>query len=224
MPCSTALHGFEILPSVLSPDEAAALAESLGREADGAGNRGVLTHPAVAALAGSDHLLDLVRPHLPGSPVAVRALLFNKSPDANWLVPWHQDLTLALRERRDIPGFGPWSVKDGIPHVQPPVGLLERMLTVRLHLDDTAADNGALRVIPGSHAAGRLSPAQIQEWRAGTPEVLCAVPAGGVLLMRPLLLHASARSVCPRPRRVLHLEFAGFSLPEGLHWQAGVES
>lgn len=224
MPHSIELHGFEILPALLSPEETAALTETLGPEADGAGNRGALAHPAVAALAQSERLLDMVRPHLPDRPLAVRALLFNKSPDANWLVPWHQDLTLTLREKRDTPGFGPWSVKDGIPHVQPPAELLEQMLTVRLHLDDTAADNGALRVIPGSHAAGRLSAAHIQEWRTGNPEVLCAVPAGGALLMRPLLLHASARSTSLRPRRVLHLEFAGFPLPEGLHWQAAAGS
>src|SRR6478752_3163412 len=101
MPYSIGLHGFEILPALLSPEETASLAETLRPEADGAGNRGVLAHPAVAALARSGCLLDLVRPHLPDHPLAVRALLFNKSPDANWLVPWHQDLTLALREKRD---------------------------------------------------------------------------------------------------------------------------
>lgn len=210
--------GFSMVPEVLPPDRVAGLALSLGA-VSGAGNRGMLAHPAVAELAGSEAFLNLVRPHLPEEPVPVRAILFDKSPETNWLVPWHQDLTLALPEKREIAGFGPWSVKDGIPHVQPPVELLERMLTLRLHFDDTDETNGALRVIPGSHLQGKLSASQIQEQRDKNPECHCVVPAGGVLLMRPLLLHASSRSTRSGHRRVLHIEYAGFALPEGLHWR-----
>ena len=137
----------------------------------------------------------------------VRAIYFDKSADANWLVPWHQDLTLALRERADVEGFGPWSVKEGVPHVQPPVDYLRRMLTVRLHLDDADESNGALRVLPGSHADGRLGAGRIQEIRARQNEVLCAVRAGG-----------AGRSTSDRHRRVLHLEYAAFRLPPELHW------
>jgi hypothetical protein len=213
-------HGFAILPGILSPAEIGTLRLSLG-EADGAGSRDMLRHPEVARWARSERFLKLVRPHLPSGhqPVAVRGIYFDKSPDANWLVPWHQDLTLALRKQRDVLGFGPWSVKDGIPHVQPPVGLLENMITLRLHLDDTDETNGALRVVPGSHAHGRLTAAEIQEWRTAQSETLCPVSAGGVLLMRPLLLHASGRSVSPGHRRVLHLEYAAFDLPGGMEWE-----
>ena len=184
----------------------------------GAGRRGLLALPGVAALACSAKMLDLVRPFLAAEPVPVRAIYFDKSPGANWLVPWHQDLTLALRSRAEVPGFDPWSVKEGVPHVQPPAELLERMLTIRLHLDDADESNGALRVLPGSHRSGRLSAAQIQEWRARRDPVLCNVSAGDALLMRPLLLHASGRSTSERHRRVLHLEYAGCTLPAGLHW------
>ena len=187
----------------------------------GAGRRGLLALPAVAGWARSPRLLALVRPHVAREPFPVRAIFFDKSPEANWLVSWHQDLTLALRSRVEAPGFGPWSVKDGVPHVQPPVELLEQMLTVRLHLDDADESNGALRVLPGSHRLGRLTPAQVQEQRARQADVLCTVAAGDALLMRPLLLHASGRSTSQRHRRVLHIEYASFALPDGLHWHEG---
>jgi hypothetical protein len=210
-------HGFAVVPGVLSAAEQQELLSLLGPVA-GAGRRGLLSQPAVAELACSNRMLALVRPHLPSEPIPVRALVFDKSPETNWLVAWHQDLSLALRSRIEVPGFGPWSVKEGVPHVQPPVELLQQMLTVRLHLDDADEANGALRVLPGSHQMGRLPAARIQELRGEQPDVLCALSAGDALLMRPLLLHASSRSSCARHRRVLHIEYAGFSLPEGLNW------
>jgi ectoine hydroxylase-related dioxygenase (phytanoyl-CoA dioxygenase family) len=174
--------------------------------------------PFVTELANSSRLLDLIRPHLANEPFPVRAIYFDKSSEANWLVPWHQDLTLALRERAEVAGFEPWSVKDGIPHVQPPVELLEQMLTIRLHLDDADESNGALRVLPSTHRLGRLSSKQIQELREKRPEHLCSLSAGDALLMRPLLLHASGRSISARRRRVLHIEYAAFALPPPLEW------
>lgn len=210
-------HGFAIVPDVLSADEQRELAAILG-VVTGAGRRGLLGVPPVGGLARSSKLLDIVRPHLPSEPKPVRALYFDKSPAANWLVPWHQDLSLAVGARIEVPGFGPWSTKDGIPHVQPPVGLLEQMLTVRLHLDDADESNGALRVLPGSHRLGRLSPEGVQELRGRQPDFLCRIATGGALLMRPLLLHASSRSTSPSHRRVLHIEYASFSLPGGLEW------
>jgi ectoine hydroxylase-related dioxygenase (phytanoyl-CoA dioxygenase family) len=155
---------------------------------------------------------------MPSEPFPVRAIYFDKSSEANWLVTWHQDLTLAVRNRAEVPGFGPWSMKDGILHVQPPVELLEQMLTLRLHLDDADGANGALRVLPGSHRLGRLSAKRIQEVTAQQSEVLCTASAGDALLMRPLILHASGRSRSHRHRRVLHIEYAAFPLPAGLQW------
>ena len=209
--------GFSQIAGVLDATEQSRLLAALG-PVTGPGRRGLLSNSIVAALASSPTILDLVRPHLPAPPVPTRAIYFDKSPDTNWLVPWHQDLTIALREPAEVPGFGPWSTKDGLTHVQPPVALLEQMLTVRLHLDPADASNGALRVLPGSHRSGRLDPSQIQQWRERQPEFLCTASAGDVLLMRPLLLHASARSTADRHRRILHIEYAGFTLPEGLHW------
>lgn len=209
-------RGFAIVPNVLDASACHALASLLG-DAIGAGTRGMLSNQKVAALAESS-LAELVRPHLPLSPIPVRGIYFDKRPETNWLVAWHQDLTLALKKQAEVPGFGPWSVKEDVPHVQPPMQLLEQMLTVRLHLDDTDSSNGALRVLSGTHRLGRLSAESIQSCRATHEEVLCEAKAGDVLLMRPLLLHASSRSSSPRRRRVLHIEFAGFPLPEPLEW------
>lgn len=210
-------QGFAVVPRVLQPSEPQWLIDALG-PVSGAGKRGVLNIPMVEQLASSARLLALIRPHLPSEPRPVRSIYFDKSPNSNWLVAWHQDLTLAVRARIHIAGFGPWSTKDGVPHVQPPIELLEQMLTIRLHLDQCDQSNGALRVLPGSHLLGRLSFERIQELRGQRSEVLCSAFAGDALLMRPLLLHASSRSQRNRHRRVLHIEYAAFSLPEPLQW------
>ena len=210
-------NGFALIPSLLTQDEQQNLLDALG-PVGGAGKRGVLGVPPIANLAASDRLLDFLQPFLAARPRPVRAIFFDKSPQQNWLVPWHQDLTIAVNNKNDAPGFGPWSIKDGVHHVQPPAYILDQMLTVRLHLDDCDESNGALQVLPGSHRFGRLSPDEIQKWRNQATAALCCVPAGGALLMRPLLLHSSGRSQSKRHRRVLHIEYASFPLPHGLEW------
>ncbi len=211
------IDGFSIVPQVIAPAECQQLIELLGA-VSGAGRRGLLGITEVAALARSARILDLIRPHLVGVPVPVRSIYFDKSPTANWLVPWHQDLTIAVTAQAEVPGFGPWSHKEGIPHVQPPIALLEQMLTLRLHLDPADESNGALQVLAGSHRLGRLDSYQINVQRSFVPAFLCSVAAGDALLMRPLLLHASGRSLAQSHRRILHIEFAGFSLPDALRW------
>ena len=220
---SVSLQGFGRIPGVLPVSVRDRFLELLG-DVNGAGRRGLLEDSQVWDLACSPALTDLVQPHLPQRARPVRAIYFDKSPDANWLVPWHQDLTLAVRQRKDVPGFGPWSVKEGVVHVQPPIPLLEEMLTIRLHFDDCDETNGALKVLPGTHLLGRLTPSDIQDQRAATAEVVCVMAAGDALLMRPLLLHASGRSASDRHRRVLHIEYAGFDLPAGLEWHEGARS
>ena len=210
-------HGFAIVPNVVNMAEREELISILGT-ISGAGRRGLLALPKIVSLARSARFLDLVRPCLSSEPAPVRAIYFDKSPGTNWLVSWHQDLILAVRARAEIPGFGPWSTKDGIPHVQPPIELLQQMVTVRLHLDDADESNGALRLLPGSHRLGRLSAERIQELRREQSDFLCAASTGDVLLMRPVLLHASGRSKSTQHRRVLHIEYAGFALPFGLQW------
>jgi hypothetical protein len=174
--------------------------------------------PEIEDLAKSTLVADLVRPILGKNFFPVRGILFDKIPNANWKVPWHQDVTIAVQERVEIDGFGPWSIKAGVLHVQPPAFILESMLSVRLHLDECNEANGALRVIPGSHHQGRISEDEIASVRKNLPERVCAIALGGALLMRPLLLHASSPSVVPGHRRVVHLDFASVALPSGLRW------
>jgi hypothetical protein len=173
--------------------------------------------PEVRELAGSEAVRALVQPVLGERFFPVRGILFDKIPDANWKVPWHQDVTIAVQERVEAEGFGVWSVKADVLHVQPPTDVLEQMVSVRLHLDDCTEDNGALRVVPGSHLQGRIAEEDIPVMRE-LPEVVCTVTTGGALLMRPLLLHASSQARAPRHRRVVHLDFASVQLPNGMRW------
>ncbi len=151
----------------------------------------------------------------------VRGIFFDKVPDANWKVPWHQDLTIAVQERINVIGFGPWSTKAGVLHVQPPVSVLETMVSIRIHLDPCGESNGALRVIPGSHRNGRIPESQISLIRQTRRDHVCEVGQGGALLMRPLLLHASSPSSVPGHRRVIHIDYAADALPDGVKWQLG---
>jgi ectoine hydroxylase-related dioxygenase (phytanoyl-CoA dioxygenase family) len=186
------------------------------------GARNLLENAKVRALATVPAIRSLAASVLGSSCFAVRALLFDKTPAANWKVVWHQDLTIATRERQEVPGFGPWTEKAEVPHVQPPVRILEQMLAVRLHLDPCHADNGPVRVIDGSHRRGRLSGADIERLRQEHQERDCLVDEGGVLGFRPLLLHASAPAKAPSHRRVIHIEFSAAELPLPLSWHARV--
>ncbi len=148
----------------------------------------------------------------------VRAIAFNKTPTRNWALGWHQDRTIAVKSRMDTNGFGPWSEKDGITHVEPPFRLLERMVTLRLHLDDTGKDNGALLVAPGSHLNGRIAEGQICETVASRHRISCIAEAGDGWLYATPILHSSGRSVGSSARRVLHLDFPKDHLPAPLEW------
>jgi ectoine hydroxylase-related dioxygenase (phytanoyl-CoA dioxygenase family) len=121
---------------------------------------------------------------------------------------WHQDTALPLREKRDVAGWGPWSTKDGVLYAHAPAEALEQVVALRVHLDDSTADNGPLRVVPGSHMGGVLSDAQIHDLVARSKPIACVVPQGGVLAMRPLIVHASSKATGGGPRRVLHIEYA----------------
>jgi ectoine hydroxylase-related dioxygenase (phytanoyl-CoA dioxygenase family) len=221
--------GFAIVPDVLGSVAVSELAEAIERIRPGATalERGGRVYamrdllravPEARRLAESAAVLACVEPVLGRGAFVVRGLLFDKTPEANWMVPWHQDLTIAVRRRTAAPGFGTWTVKGGVPHVQPPVAVLERMLTVRVHLDDSGADQGPLRVVPGSHTRGRLGVEATRNWLVRVPAVACLVPRGAALLMRPLLLHASSAASAPGQRRVVHLEFAVDPLPGGVAW------
>lgn len=209
--------GCVVVPDVLSRDEVRQLCDALTTAAGA-------THairnlfdvvPAVRHLPQHPPVVELVSAVLDCDAFAVRGILFDKVPGRNWKVAWHRDQTIAVARRHNVSGFGPWSVKHDVPHVQPPRSVLDAMLTVRLHLDDCGLDNGPLRVIPGSHRDADERDAQ------GREEVACIVAAGGALLMRPRLLHASSPAAEASHRRVIHLDFAAAVLPEPLRWHEG---
>ena len=220
-----ARDGWAITPPVvpqLEIDRVVADVASLVVDGRG-GARGLFDVASVRELAGSPAVRTVTEAVLGAHCFAVRAVLFDKTPAANWKVVWHQDLTVAVERRQACIGFEAWSEKDGVPHVQPPTELLERMLAVRVHLDDCGADNGPVRVISGSHRVGRLSSDAIDAYRASAPLHDCLVERGGILAFRPLILHASSAANSPSHRRVVHLEFAAEELPAPLAWRDRVE-
>jgi ectoine hydroxylase-related dioxygenase (phytanoyl-CoA dioxygenase family) len=212
--------GFAILPRVLDDatlerfrDEA----DRLLRDSDDRG--GVRNALGKSAISRDSTIAREIATSVLGPGTRLTKLtVFDKSPTANWTVPWHQDLTITVAERLDVEGFGPWSMKDGLPHVQAPVGILERIVAVRIHLDETPADNGALRVLAGTHHRGRLTANELRLLGEQSDETICPVALAGAMLMSPLLVHASRPAPWPARRRVLHYECCATPLPRGLAW------
>lgn len=148
----------------------------------------------------------------------VRAILFDKTAEMNWSLPWHQDRTICVRRRFEVDGFGPWTIKGGMQHVGPPVELLAGMATLRVHLDDVVADNAPLLIAPGSHVYGRIPLEAITDIVRRCGALACTAEAGDVWLYSTPILHASGVAAYPSRRRVLQLDFAAQSLPGGLEW------
>ena len=161
---------------------------------------------------------SLIEDALGGEAYFVRGILFDKTPTTNWKVPWHQDTTIAVKERRDVPGYGPWSVKGGVHHVQPPEEILNAMVSLRICIDPCEENHGPLKVIPGSHKEGRLSSADIDTLVSKNEPHVCTGEPGSALLMKPLLVHSSSRAECPSHRRILHLDYCAQELGNGLEW------
>lgn len=203
--------GYAIVDDVIGGNEVRALLDTLGSTdllRSRAGARHLMGHPAVREVARDVRLMTIARSFLGRDAVPYRATLFDKTPSRNWLVVWHQDTALPLERRRDKPGWGPWSVKARITYAHAPSRALSTVVALRLHFDDSAADNGPLRVIPGTHVLGVLSDAEIAEAVRRHEPVDCLVAAGGIVAMRPLILHASSKTTSTHPRRVLHIEYA----------------
>ena len=204
-------QGFGIIPSVLAQQDVDDLLEELSHAnlaRSRAGARHAMKLAAVTAIAQGSRLLGIVQQILGSSAFPFRATLFDKSPTANWLVVWHQDTALPLQERREVPGWGPWSVKDGVNYAHAPASALSQVLALRLHLDDSRSENGPLRVLPGTHTRGVLTDESLHDLSTQVPAVDCLMARGGVLAMRPLIVHASSKSQSEALRRVLHVEYA----------------
>lgn len=224
--------GFALLPGVLSPVEvAAALAEWNAVSAANASDPAILANdgpaygarnllqlwPNVVALARHPCLCGPLLDVLGPTAGVVRGLFFDKPPGHTWALPWHKDYSIAVAEHRGGTVLTKPTTKAGVPHVIASPELIRSMLTARVHLDDATADNGALRVIPGSHANYEMGRDEPRD-----PVTVCC-RAGDVLLMRPLLTHSSGHSTpgANLHRRIVHLECTPSpALPDGYRWHS----
>lgn len=219
--------GFDIIPDVISEGEIdniinlIAIADSSGasfrKSNDLFAIRQFFKHmPAVGDIVMSSKPGNLVKETYGENYFVVKSIYFDKPPASNWFVSYHQDLTISVSDRIAVDGFGFWTLKEGQFAVQPPLEILQDNITIRIHLDDTSNSNGALKVIPGSHLKGIYRPETIN-WDIEA-EVDCEVPRGGAMIMKPLLLHSSGRTLNNKRRRVIHIEFSRYKLPGGLQW------
>jgi ectoine hydroxylase-related dioxygenase (phytanoyl-CoA dioxygenase family) len=215
-------NGYEILHDFISHGKVARITKDICA-LETAGRSGGIRNIekklfSVRDLASSDLMMSSVRNYLTDEPFLVRAILFNKTIKNNWSVRWHQDRTIAVSHKFEHTGWGPWSIKDGVDNVQPPIEVLEQMVIFRIHLDDTCEANGSLKVIPKSHKEGILNVQQIKNYINDCPHKTCDVKKGGMLVMKPYLLHSSNKAKIPSQRRVIHLEYSSYTLPSGVTW------
>lgn len=216
--------GYAILEGIFTSHEMKEIAAVIDNSAltrSRAGVRHALQNPAIAALASDHRLSSLAKKVLGGNATPYRATFFDKSLVSNWLVVWHQDTALPLHLKKDVPGWGPWSVKDGINYAHAPARSLEQVLAIRVHLDESDSGNGPLRVLPATHDQGVLTDEQIRDMAKKIDPLDCLVACGGVLLMRPLLVHSSSKSRSQTSRRVLHIEYSSVLTFEGLELHIG---
>jgi hypothetical protein len=214
--------GYFVIPGVIDAVLNRRLGAFVGGIASGAGSRRLLDEAWCAHLAGALRGDARIRSLLPRNAVAVQCTFFDKSPIKNWLVALHQDLSIPVKRRAESPECSGWSEKERQLYVQPPVGVLERLVAVRVHIDDCPAESGALRMVAKSHVEGRLSRGRAEELRRLNGETVVPVARGGALVMRPLILHASSKATSLNPRRMLHFVFGPPSLPLGLEWRWAV--
>jgi len=215
-------RGFEIIDGFISETELGLLNNGLSQHKFISGVGGIRNIDkkclAVNNFCLSEKMMNKASKYLSGKASLVRAIIFNKTEEQNWLVSWHQDKTVAVSTKFEKEGWGPWSIKDGIYHVQPPLEVLNQMVCFRIHLDASNLDNGCLKVIPDSHLLGIIKQEKIVEALKSEEQVDCEVSKGAALIMRPHLLHSSAKAKIPSQRRVLHLEYTSYQLPHGTTW------
>ena len=220
-----ARDGVAVIPQVLGEQACMQLESNVGLStatAGSPGSRNLLAQDWCAALLPEMRAHPAVAAILPASHVAVQCTYFEKSRATNWLVPIHQDLSIPVQRRVDHPALTGWSDKEGQCFVQAPLALLQQLVALRVHIDDCADVDGPLRVVAGSHTQGLISAQQAPSIRSNMQTHLCVVQRGGIVAMRPLVLHASSKATGSGLRRVLHFVFGPASLPYGLQWALSV--
>lgn len=220
-------NGFTIIDAVFTTPELAKIVSAVNQASQSNANfrktedqfaiRQLLKEILVVKqLVFNNKLKSLIQSIFGNDYFVVKSIYFDKPEQSNWFVAWHQDLTISVNKKAEIPGYSSWTVKSNQFAVQPPVNILQDNFTIRIHLDDTDEGNGALKVIPGSHLNGIQRPDNIN-WHS-TVEYTCHVKAGGVMIMKPLIMHASNRTTNNKQRRVIHIEFSKSVLPEAIDW------
>lgn len=145
-----------------------------------------------------------------------KAIYFDKPTKSNWFVPYHQDLSISVNKKADLENYVNWTFKKNQYGVQPPIEILNDTITIRIHLDYTNENNGALKVIPKSHLNGIIR-TNSEQWNIKNEKVI-EMKRGGIMLMKPLILHASNKTTNHKKRRVIHLEFNNHQLQKPLDW------
>ena len=214
-------NGFLLADVGLTHQQCQYLADAIPAVAHGHGRiRGLMQHPAVAQLLLHQRLGGYLWSVAGRDLVAVNATLFEKTSELAWRVGWHQDRVIAVRERMQVVGYGPWFVKAGVPYAEAPTAVLEQMLALRIYLDDTDSESSALHVISGSHRSGKLPDEELSDLVAKSHAIEIDVAKGGILLTRPLLIHASSMAHSPERRRVLLIELAPAEAISPLQWHS----
>lgn len=216
-----AREGWDLFPTGISESLLDALRDNVFTQGE-AGTRCRLDLPDVRRVVRLLRDELSAAGHLPSSAVAVQAIAFDKTPDSNWKVTWHQDVMFPFAQTVSSPGFDLPSMKDGVAYARPPRDVLENLLAVRLHVDDCDDANGPLRVAPGSHLHGIFRSTEIPARLEEHGEQVCLARRGEALLMKPLTLHASSPASSPRHRRVLHVVFATAPLPAPERWHRSI--
>lgn len=217
-------NGYYFVRDALGTDEIALLIKTLSvfdEEINNYGIRNLLNNvPAIRHFAMSGPLLDIAKTILGENAKPVRSVYFDKVPGANWNVAWHQDTSVALKDKHEVEGFGPWSEKQGVIHAEPPEEFLRNMLTLRVHLDKADTNSGVLRILPSTHIHGRIPANTIIEMvETSDAKILeCTANPGDILLMNPLLFHSSRKAKLPTHRRIIHIEYSAMELPAPLEW------
>jgi ectoine hydroxylase-related dioxygenase (phytanoyl-CoA dioxygenase family) len=211
--------GFLVVPGVLASSACDALSERVQLDPGSGGTRNLLREAWCIEVVQRLREHEVVTRLLAPTNVAVQCTYFEKSSSRNWLVPFHQDLSIPVADRVPDAALAGWSTKEGSLFVHAPVELLAQLTAVRVHLDDCGEQDGPLRVVPGSHRLGIASPEAVAVARRQVAEEACVAPKGAAMVMRPLLLHASSKALGRSRRRVLHFLFGPASLAHGLRWQ-----
>lgn len=220
-------NGFTIIENVFSPleienilskiNQADTSKETFRKSSDLFAVRQFLKEiPESVEILFNERLKQIINELFDKDYFVVKSIYFDKPEQSNWFVSYHQDLTISVDKKIDLPNYGPWTVKQNQFAVQPPLDVLENIYTIRIHLDDTDENNGALKVIAGSHLKKIYRPETI-DWTKES-ETICKVKKGGIMIMKPLLLHGSNRTTNNNQRRVIHIEFSNMELPQGLNW------